>query len=58
MNAMNALSKQVRAFASSCEHLLSFGLSEQRAFSEDERLMIVYYLEEVGKLIDRQSEKA
>ncbi len=52
------LRKQVRDFASSCEHLISYGLREGQSFSENERLMIAYYLAEVSKLIDLQTEKA
>lgn len=55
---MDLLRKQVRDFASSCEYLISYRLQERQSFSKDECLMIAYYMQEIGKLIDSQGEEA
>jgi len=43
--------KQVREFASSCEHLLSDHLSGGVPLTEEEQQLITYYLVELQKLI-------
>ncbi|HEY5931461.1 MAG TPA: hypothetical protein VIT63_01010 [Nitrospira sp.] len=49
---MIPLRKEVQDFARSCEKLLSLGItSVDEPLSEDERQLIIYYLDELRRLV-------